>query len=118
MDRKEFVRNTSLAMATLAVTPANSLFEQHDDARVKVAIIGVGLRGQNHLDLLLRRKDVDLVAICDIDERMLKSSRDRVSKSGKKMPSIYSEGDYAWKKAKQKGWPWPDLHSERILYDP
>ena len=105
MDRKEFVRNTSLAMATLAVTPANSLFEQHDEARVKVAIIGVGLRGQNHLDLLLRRKDVDLVAICDIDDRMLKASRDMITQSGKKMPTVYSDGPYAWKKLLEKEKP-------------
>ena len=65
-------------------------------------MIGVGLRGQNHLDLLLRRNDVDIVAVCDIDERMLKSSREMITKSGKKMPAVYSDGIYAWRKMLEK----------------
>ena len=63
-----------------------------------MAIIGVGLRGQNHLDLLLRRADVDVTAICDVDDRMLKSAKDQISKSGKKMPVVYTGDNYAWKK--------------------
>ena len=61
-------------------------------------MIGVGLRGQNHLDLLLRREDVELVAICDVDDRMLASSKKIIKKSGKKMPQIFTGDTYAWKK--------------------
>jgi predicted dehydrogenase len=102
MDRKEFVRNTGLAMASLSVLPSSNLFASQPQNRLRVGMIGVGLRGQGHLDLLLRRSDVDIVAICDIDERMLKSSKDRISKSGKKVPPIYSEGKYAWQKMLEK----------------
>ena len=63
MNRKEFVRNTALATASLAVTPTLNLFAGAMRSNVRVAIIGVGLRGQNHLNLLLRRSDVDVVAI-------------------------------------------------------
>ncbi len=69
MNRKEFVRNTSLAAAAL-VMPGKSLFaSDKSDTKVKMAIIGVGLRGQSHLSLLLKREDVELVAICDVDEQ-------------------------------------------------
>lgn len=102
MNRKDFVLSSSAAMAAMAVTPASSLFSTHAENKLRMGIIGVGLRGQNHLDLLLRRTDVDLVAICDVDERMLKSSRDMIAKSGKKMPAVYSEGNYAWKKMIEK----------------
>ncbi len=100
MNRKDFVRNAGLAAAAFAVLPGEHLFagKKTAESRIRMAIMGVGLRGQNHLDLLLRRNDVDLVAICDVDERMLKSAKEAITKSGKKMPQIYTGDDYAWKK--------------------
>lgn len=123
MNRKEFVKNTGLAAATLAVLPASNLFASAADTKVKIAMIGVGLRGQNHLDLVLRRNDVELVAICDIDEKMLTRSKDMITKSGKKMPQIFTGDIYAWKKMLEiKGgidgviistpWEW---HKEMII---
>lgn len=101
MNRKEFVTTTGLATASLLV-PAMNLFSQKSGAKVKLALIGVGLRGQNHLDLLLRREDVELVAICDVDERMLNSAKEMITKSGKKMPQVFTGNEYAWKKLLEK----------------
>lgn len=56
-----------------------------------------GPAGQDHLELLLRRSDVDVVAICDIDERMLTSAKATVTKAAK-MPQIFTGDKYAWKK--------------------
>ncbi len=98
MNRKDFVKTTGLAAAALTVLPTDSLFASGADSKVKVGIIGVGLRGQNHLDLVLRRDDVELVAICDIDDRMLKDAKEMITKSGKKMPAIFTGDKYAWKK--------------------
>src|SRR5512147_2347424 len=36
----------------------------------KVAVIGVGGRGEDHANSLKARKDVDLVAICDINDEL------------------------------------------------
>jgi predicted dehydrogenase len=41
---------------------------------------------------------VELVAICDIDDRALKASKEIITKSGKKMPQVFTGDDYAWKK--------------------
>ncbi len=97
MNRKDFLKNSGLAAASLAI-PRQSLFVNAADTKVKIGIIGVGLRGQNHLDLLLRRNDVEVVAICDVDNRMLTSAKEVVNKSGKKMPEIFTGDVYAWKK--------------------
>jgi predicted dehydrogenase len=105
MNRKDFVRLTGLGAASLAVLPETNLFAAPADAKVKMALIGTGLRGQNHLDLLLRRDDVDLVAICDVDERMLKLARELVNKSGKKMPEVFTGNAYAWKQLLTKHQP-------------
>jgi len=98
MLRKEFIKQTGLAAASLAVLPASDLFASHTGEKLKLVMIGVGLRGQNHLELLLSREDVDVIAICDIDNRMLTSSKEIITKSGKKMPQIFTGDLYAWKK--------------------
>ncbi len=98
MKRKEFIKNAGLAAATFAIMPSGKLFAAGADTKVRMALIGTGLRGQNHLELLLRRSDVDLVAICDVDDRMLTMAKDIINKSGKKMPQIFTGDNYAWKK--------------------
>lgn len=97
MNRKEFLQTTSLATASVAFS-GSGLFGSGQDRRIKLGIIGVGLRGQNHLELLLRREDAEVVAICDIDDRMLTTSKEMISKSGKKMPEIFNGDKNAWKK--------------------
>lgn len=98
MNRKEFVKTTGMAAAAFAILPASARNNNSDNPKVRIGLIGVGLRGQNHLELLLRRDDVDVVAICDIDPRMLNSSKERITKSTKKMPQVFTGDLYAWKK--------------------
>ena len=96
MNRKDFVRTSALATAALAL-PGRSLFAAAAEPRVRLALIGTGLRGQEHLDLLLRRADTELVAICDTDPRMLKTASELVAKSGKKAPKVYTGSTEAWR---------------------
>ena len=98
MNRKEFITSTGLTAASFAVMPSMDLFAGKAEQKVKIAIIGVGLRGQNHLELLLTRDDVEVVAMCDIDDRMLTYAKEYVTKSGKKMPQAFTGDPYAWKK--------------------
>ncbi len=102
MQRRIFLKNTGLAAASLAVLPGTKLFAGSADEKVKIGMMGVGLRGQNHLELLLRREDVEVVSICDVDERMLKSAKEIITKSGKKMPEIFTGDPYSWKKMLEK----------------
>src|SRR5687768_10561248 len=95
MNRKEFVRNTGLAAASLAVPLG--LFANNEEPKVRVGIIGVGLRGQNHLSLLLRRNDVEVTAICDISPRMLEAAKAIIAKSGKQQPKVYTGDNNIWR---------------------
>ncbi len=109
MNRKEFVKNAGLTAASLAILPGTNVFainKRSAEPKVKMAILGVGFRGEGHLDLLLRRDDVDVVAICDIDDRMLTRAKSIITKSGKKMPKIYTGDAYAWKRLLD--WERPD----------
>ena len=96
MERRKFVKDTMLATAGISILPAMRL--KAEDKKVKVALIGVGLRGQDHLDNLLRRNDVDLLAICDVDERMLEKAVGLIKKSGKPMPQIFKGDPHAYRK--------------------
>jgi hypothetical protein len=98
MKRREFLRNTGITAAGLSIIPEKSIFAGTAAPKLKIAIIGVGLRGQNHLALILQRDDVELVAIADVDSRMLDSAKAMIAKSGKAMPKIFTGDDNAWKK--------------------
>jgi predicted dehydrogenase len=97
-NRRSFIKNISAASAAVAIS--SSTFAKGltpADEKVKIGVIGTGLRGQSHVDLLLRRKDTDIVAICDIDERMLTSTKGLFTKAGKALPKIYTGDRHAYR---------------------
>ncbi len=98
MNRKHFIQNSGILAAGAAVLPTNKLFASPGEDNVNVVIIGVGLRGQEHLKLLLRRADVNVIAICDVEDRMISTSRKLITDSGKKMSQVFTGDTYAWKK--------------------
>ena len=96
MNRKQFLRNALVAGGALTL-PELPAFGQGDRDRLRIALIGTGLRGQVHLRQLLRRKDVEIIAICDIDERMLARTREILSKASQQKPTEYTSGPEAWR---------------------
>ncbi|MBE7169485.1 MAG: Gfo/Idh/MocA family oxidoreductase [Williamsia sp.] len=97
MQRRDFIRNTVVTSAGFAVAPQTNLFSQKAEPKVQLGIIGTGLRGQNHLENALARKDVDVVAICDVDARMLESATAQFRKAGKPLPKVYTGNDHAYR---------------------
>ena len=98
MKRRDFVKDISIAAAGVSLFSPSRLFAQQAATKVRLGIIGVGLRGQNHLQNALLRSDVDIVAICDIDDRMLQSAKEIIAKSGKPMPKIFTGDPHAYRK--------------------
>lgn len=96
--RREFIRSAAMVGAGLSILPGGTLFSKDKDARVRLGFIGVGLRGQNHLELALRRNDVEVVAICDIQQRMIDMSKELVKASGKPVPQVILDGPHGYKK--------------------
>ena len=105
MNRKDFIKNSTLAAASFVSFPGKTLIPVYTDQKTRLAIIGTGLRGQNHLELLLRREDVDVIAICDVDKVMLNTAKEMIAKSGRKLPSIYTGDNSAWKTLLEKETP-------------
>ena len=96
--RRNFIKSAAFAGAGLSILPSGVLFSKDKDPKVRLGFIGVGLRGQNHLELALRRNDVEVVAICDVQQRMIDMSMDLVKQSGKPSPKIILEGPQGYKK--------------------
>lgn len=60
--------------------------------KIRVAILGSGLRGQSHIDLLLRRKDCQVTAIADIDPQMIARTKALFQEHGADFPTPYDQG--------------------------
>lgn len=97
-NRRKFIKAATLAGAAFSILPSSALFGQNKVPKLRLGFIGVGLRGQNHLNLALRRNDVEVVALCDIQQRMMDMSLDLVQKSGKPKPLVILEGPYGYRK--------------------
>jgi predicted dehydrogenase len=100
--RRSFIKKFGFAGLGLSVLPSISFSsDQQKDARVRLGFIGVGLRGQNHLQLALSRADVEVVAICDVQQRMVDMSKELFRKSGKPLAKVIMEGPYGYRKLLQ-----------------
>lgn len=96
--RRSFIKNAAVAATAFSILPSSAIFPQSRDAKARLGFIGVGLRGQNHLDLALLRNDVEVVAICDVQQNMIDSSKQRIKKAGKPMPTVIMDGPYGYRK--------------------
>ena len=97
-NRRNFIKTTAAAGLGLSIIPSGIVFGKDKDTKVRLGFIGVGLRGQSHLELALKRTDVDVVAICDIQQRMIDMSLKLVTESGKPKPQVIMEGPQGYKK--------------------
>ena len=97
--RRDFVKKTAILGTGIAIAP-NLTFGTNfkiSKEKLNLAFIGVGLRGTNHLNNALLRNDVNVVAICDIDERRIPIALEMISKAGQKKPQIFGKDEYDYK---------------------
>tara|TARA_Y100000588_G_scaffold390903_1_gene497817 strand:- start:103426 stop:104784 length:1359 start_codon:yes stop_codon:yes gene_type:complete len=92
VNRRNFIKTASAAGAAISLMP-KSLFSSQITKRIKLGFIGTGLRGQWVLWLAAKYPEVDIPAICDIDDRMINSALKILKDAGKPEPHIYKNGD-------------------------
>lgn len=95
--RRNFLKHTSLVSAGLLTVPAFATNSFSENDKLNVALIGVGLRGTNHLNNLLLRKDVNVTALCDIDTNRIKIAQDHIQKAGFKAPQVFGKDDFDYR---------------------
>lgn len=89
--RRNFIRNTALVGAGMSVLPnlASAMYTSTIKEELNVGLIGVGLRGTNHLRNLLLRSDVRITALCDVDPERITIGKKLLAEAGKKAPAIF-----------------------------
>jgi predicted dehydrogenase len=95
--RRDFIKKSAIGGLGLSLMPSLS-FSTIKESKVRLGFIGVGLRGQGHLQLALQRSDVDVIAICDVQQRMIDMSHEHFKKAGKPLPQTINDGPYGYKK--------------------
>jgi predicted dehydrogenase len=98
--RRDFLKTTAIASAGAALIPS-ATFGDAPANKVRLGFIGVGLRGQSHLELALRRADTEVVALCDIQQSMMDSALKQVAAAGKPKPAAILDGPYGYRKLLQ-----------------
>ncbi len=96
--RRDFIKAATLAGAGLSILPSHFVFGKEKETKIKLGFIGVGFRGQGHLELALSRPDVDVIAICDVQQAMIDSSLNLIAKSGKPKPQVILDGPLGYKR--------------------
>ena len=97
-NRRNFIKTSAAAGLGFSIIPSGILFSKDKDTKIKLGFIGVGLRGQNHLELALKRTDTDVIAICDVQQSMIDISLKMIAEAGKPKPQVIMEGPYGYKK--------------------
>lgn len=96
--RRDFMKKTALVGTGVTLLP-NLAFgaTSSNKEKLQVALIGVGLRGTNHLNNLLQRKDVVITAICDIDSNRITLAKELISKAKFPAPKVFGKDDYDYR---------------------
>ena len=87
--RRHFLQTSARLSALFATTRFPGIFAQGTPSqRVRIAVIGLN-RGLAHLDSYVQLPDVEIVAVCDADERRIAAAIDRVfAKSGQRPAGV------------------------------
>lgn len=96
--RRDFIRTTTLAGAGLTLLPSGVVFPKSNETKIRLGLIGVGFRGQNHLELALGRSDVDVVAICDVQQRMIDMTLNKIAKAARPKPQVFLDGPWGYRR--------------------
>ncbi|HUB31993.1 MAG TPA: Gfo/Idh/MocA family oxidoreductase [Bryobacteraceae bacterium] len=85
MDRRQFLMGSAAALGA-----ASSAFGAASD-RVRVACIGIGGRGRDHIKGYSNLENVEIAAICDVDDSHIANGLKQIEGLGKPKPQTYKD---------------------------
>ena len=92
--RKLLFGATAIAASSILFVNKRMTFRDREAKVVKVAVVGVGLRGGNLVSTLLVIPGVEVRAICDIRKERAKKYQSLVLRKHGYRPNIYTAGEY------------------------
>lgn len=96
MNRRQFINQSLMAGAAMSI-PSIKGFAEEKKTKVRLGFIAVGLRGQTHLEEMLKRDDVEIIAMADPDKNMMARAQALVKKFNRKAPKEFSNGPYDYR---------------------
>lgn len=98
MDRRDFMTTAAIAgVGGLLAPSVMRASTQIADGKVRLGMIAVGFRGQSHIEELLKRSDVEIVALADPDARMMADAQAILTRYNHPKADEYGNGDYAYR---------------------
>ena len=84
INRRSFLQSTLLTTAATTLMPLPRSWAQVAGANdtIRVAVVGFGGRGGNHIDAFSTMSGVRVVALCDADQRILDAGAKRLADKG------------------------------------
>ena len=96
--RRNFVKKTAALVAGIALSPQLTFGNINiKKEKLNIGLIGVGLRGTNHLNNLLSRVDCNITAICDIDPKRISIAQDLIIGKGQEKATVFGKYDYDYR---------------------
>jgi predicted dehydrogenase len=97
--RRKFIKKSALVGAGITILPnlTYGLTNNPNKEKLRVGLIGVGLRGTNHLNNLLLRDDVAIMAICDIDPVRIQMALDIIKEKKQPKPIVFQKDEYDYR---------------------
>jgi len=92
VSRRSFIKKTATGLAAgVTFLPDKTSWAGASD-RVRVAVIGIRGMGQNHISSYLKLPNVDVAALCDVDENLFDERvKTHFTDKGRKRPRIYTD---------------------------
>jgi predicted dehydrogenase len=87
MERRHFVMSSAMAAGSVFAT--KGMASPNDT--IRVGIVGVRGQGNSHIKAYSGMQNVEIAAICDIDQSILNKRLDEIEKSGKKRPAQFTD---------------------------
>lgn len=81
--RRKFIRNTAIIGGSFFIVPRHVLGKGHVAPSDKLYIAGIGIGGKGESDLaeFVKSPNATVIALCDVDDRQTKKSRERFPKA-------------------------------------
>lgn len=89
MNRRDFIQNSAALGAALPFAPLIKTASKVK--RYRVGLIGSGWWGMNILRVALQTKQVDVIAICDVDDRQIATAMGEIQELSGQTPKIYKD---------------------------
>lgn len=96
-NRRDFIKTAAVAGVGIAVAPHIAMAKGSKSSKLRLGFIGLGLRGEIHLRNAVKRNDIEVTALCDIDTKRLDLSQDILNKAGYPKAKLFSDGDYDYR---------------------